>query len=249
LDEERDVLLDAHCHIDQFPNPASLAAACEEAGVTTVAVTNLPSHYRAGLPHVGRFRHVHLALGFHPLVAARHQPELQDFLWMVPEVAFVGEIGLDFSKEGLPTKAEQLAAFRSIVEACAGARKFITLHSRGAEDAVLSVLEEFAVPVAVFHWYSGPLPVLDRAIRQGFYFSVNPAMVRSKNGQGIIGRIPRDRILTETDGPYVKVGSQAAEPTDVRAVLEYLAKQWGTLVEEAERQVWENYERTVRVPQ
>ncbi len=242
------MLLDAHCHIDQFPDPPSLAAACEETGVTTVAVTNLPSHYRAGLPHVSGFRLVHLSLGFHPLVAARHQHELQEFLRVVPEVAFVGEIGLDFSREGLATKAEQLAAFRSIVRACAGERKFITLHSRGAEDAVLTVLEEFAVPGAVFHWYSGPLPLLDRASRQGFYFSVNPAMVRSKNGQRIIGRIPRDRILTETDGPYVKVGNRAAEPTDVRVVLEYLAKQWETSSGEAEGQVWENYQRIVRVP-
>jgi TatD DNase family protein len=101
----------------------------------------------------------------------------------------------------------------------------------------------------VFHWYSGPLPLLDRAIRQGFYFSVNPAMVRSKNGQGIIGRIPRDRILTETDGPYVKVGTRAAEPTDVRVVLEYLAKQWEISIGEAEGQVWENYQHTVHESQ
>jgi len=89
---------------------------------------------------------------------------------MLPKVDFVGEIGLDFSNEGLSTKAEQLAAFRTIVKALAETNKFVTLHSRGEADTVLDVLEEFGVNNAVFHWYSGALSVLDRAIERGFYF-------------------------------------------------------------------------------
>jgi TatD DNase family protein len=52
------MMLDAHCHIDQFPDSMTVAEDCERKGVTTVAVTNLPSHYRAGLEPVKRFRHV-----------------------------------------------------------------------------------------------------------------------------------------------------------------------------------------------
>lgn len=240
------VLIDAHCHIDRFPNPTSLAADCERERITTVAVTNLPSHYKMGVQHLIGFKYVKLALGFHPLVIGQHGCELEEFLRFLPDVAFVGEIGLDFSREGIETKAQQLKVFRLIAEAVSGSSKFITLHSRGAANDVLDVLEECGVRNAVFHWYSGTLSVLDRAIEKGFYFSVNPSMVDSKKGQGIIARIPRERTLTETDGPYVKVGGRPAEPRDVRGVVNSLASEWEVSVDEAAKQVFDNFRRIMR---
>lgn len=235
------MLIDAHCHIDQFPNPASIAARCERERLTTVAVTNLPSHYRQGVQHVKALQYVKLALGLHPLVVGQHHHELDAFLQMLPKVDFVGEIGLDFSNEGLSTKAEQLAAFRTIVKALAKTHKFVTLHSRGAPDIVLDVLEEFGVYNAVFHWYSGALSVLDHAIERGFYFSVNPSMVRSNKGRGIITRIPRERILTESDGPYAKIENRPTRPSDVRNVVEFLSKEWRITVDETSKRVFQNY--------
>jgi TatD DNase family protein len=128
-----------------------MAARCELERLITVAVTNLPSHYRQGVQHVKTLQYVKLALGFHPLVVGQHHHELDAFLQMLPKVSFVGEIGLDFSNKGLPTKAEQLAAFRIIAKGLAETHKFVTLHSRGAADTVLDVLEEFGVTNAVFH--------------------------------------------------------------------------------------------------
>jgi len=235
------VLLDAHCHVDRFPNPESIAAACERQRVTTVAVTNLPSHFKVGNQHVGGLQYVKLALGFHPLAVGKQHGELEEFLRLLPVAAFVGEIGLDYSKEGASTKREQLATFRAIAEALMGTQKFVTIHSRGAEDAVLDVLAEFQIQNPVLHWYSGTLAVLERAVEQGCFFSLNPAMIRSKKGQGIIARIPRARILTETDGPYVKIGSRSAEPSDVRGVVEFLAREWNVPLSEAIGQVFENF--------
>jgi TatD DNase family protein len=239
------LLLDAHCHIDRFPNPASIVAACEKECVTTVAVTNLPSHYKMGSPHVRGYRYVRLALGLHPLVVGKEYHELDEFLRILPQVVFVGEIGLDFSAEGLPTKSKQLSAFRAIAQALTGTRKFVTLHSRGAGEAVLDVLGQFSVKHAVFHWYSDTLTVLDQAIQQGFHFSVNPAMIRSEKGRGIIAHIPPERVLTETDGPYLQIGKRPAEPRDVRGVVEFLAKEWGITIELAAKQVLDNFQRIV----
>ncbi len=125
------MLLDAHCHIDQYRDPLSIAESCERLRIMTVAVTSLPSHYRLGTQHVEHLHHVTLALGFHPLVAAKHYHELDEFLRLAPSAAFIGEIGLDFSREGLASKSHQLTAFRCIAKAMAGNRKFISLHSRG----------------------------------------------------------------------------------------------------------------------
>ena len=67
----------------------------------------------------------------------------------------------------------------------------------------------------IFHWYSGPVDLIPAILAQGYYFSVNEAMCRSRNGQAIVEKIPRNRILTETDAPY-------NERTDINAVLSYL---------------------------
>jgi TatD DNase family protein len=235
------VLIDTHCHIDRFPNPGGVAARCEREKLITVAVTNLPSHYSQGVEHVKALQYVKLALGFHPLIVGQNYRELDTFLEMLPKVDFVGEIGLDFSNEGKSTKAQQLAAFRTIAKSLADTNKFVTLHSRGAADPVLSVLEEFSVTNAVFHWYSGSLRVLDRAIDRGFYFSVNPSMIHSNKGREIITRIPRHRVLTESDGPYAKIQNRPTQPSDVRNVVEFLSKEWGISMDETSKQIFQNY--------
>jgi TatD DNase family protein len=239
------VLIDTHCHIDRFSDPAAIAARCERERLITVAVTNLPSHYSQGVHHVKALQYVKLALGFHPLVVGQYHRELDAFLEMLPKVEFVGEIGLDFSNEGLSTKAQQLAAFRTIAKRLAETHKFVTLHSRGAADTVLAVLEEFSVTNAVFHWYTGPLGVLDRAIDRGFYFSVNPSMIHSNKGRGIITRIPRNRVLTESDGPYAKIQNRPTQPSDVSVVIEFLAKHWGIGTQDTINQVFETYSQLI----
>ena len=66
-------------------------------------------------------------------------------------------------------------------------------------------------------------------------------MVKSKNGQRIIDQVPKNRVMTETDGPYLRIGSRNVTPSDVASVLEYLSRVWGSAFDEAESQVAENF--------
>jgi TatD DNase family protein len=79
----------------------------------------------------------------------------------------------------------------------------------------------------ILHWFSGTLSELDQAVSGGLYFSVNPAMILSRSGQALIARIPRERMLTETDGPFVEVDGQPARPGSVALVIEHVANVWG----------------------
>jgi TatD DNase family protein len=65
---------------------------------------------------------------------------------------------------------------------------------------------------------------VERAARLGLYFSVNPAMVTSQKGRELVDAMPRDRLLTESDGPFVKLGPRPADPTSAPIVLNYLAR-------------------------
>lgn len=238
-------MLDSHCHLDRYEDAQAVAAEAARRGVFTIAVTNLPSHFRAGVPHVRRFAKVRLALGLHPLAAAEHAREISDFEALLSTTSFVGEVGLDYSKEGRETKARQLESFRHVARLVGQSPKVVSLHSRGAEDDLLGVLGEFQVKHAIFHWYSGTLKTLNEILAAGHLLSVNPAMTRSRKGQEIIAQVPRTQILSETDGPYVRVGRQAARPWDAALVEQHLAKVWNVPREQTRAQVWSNFMNVV----
>ncbi len=219
---------DTHCHLDLYEDPNAVAIVAERQHITTIAVTNLPSAYYEAKPHMGRFRHLKLAVGLHPLMALHHSPhEKSLFRRAVLETEFVGEVGLDFSKQGLATKAEQLVSFEYVLQLLQENIRFVTLHSRQAESAVLDLLKRYNVRPVIFHWYSGPLKVLDSIVEDGHYLSVNTAMTESKHGQSIITRLPYDRILTETDGPFIKFLGNPAQPPHVQNIHNYLSQLWG----------------------
>lgn len=236
-------MIDTHCHIDQFADPLAVARSAEKRAITTVAVTNLPSHYMLSLPHLRGFRHIHSALGLHPLAARSHHRELPDFLRLAPSARFVGEVGLDFSKAGEDTRDVQLASFRRIAECLSGGLHFVTVHSRGAETEVLEILSESGVGPVVFHWFTGSKPALRSLLSAGHYVSVNTAMIASRKWREIFADVPRDRVLTETDGPHAKCGMRPAEPADISRVIMWLSEQWQVQPGEAELTVLQTYER------
>lgn len=235
------MLIDTHCHVDRFPDPMAVVEECERQRVITVAVTQLPSHYQMAIRHIGEMQYVRPALGFHPLAVAGNEGELPLFLSLLPNVQFVGEVGLDLSREGVSSRSEQLRIFRAIAAELAGKRKFVTLHSRGAEEDVADILHENGVTECVFHWFSGGPKALKAVIEKKHFFSINTAMVTTQKGKSLLSLVPHDRILTETDGPYVKIGSRPAKPCDVKSVLCGIADAWGASVEDVEAQVTENF--------
>ncbi len=120
------------------------------------------------------------------------------------------------------------------------------MHSRRAERNVLDILIDNKIKKAVFHWYSGPLSLIDKMIDDGHYFSINPAMIKSKNGQKIIERIRPDRIITETDGPYVKIQGNPAQPGDVNLVISYLKEVWNIPIEEVKLKIRKNLDGIIQ---
>lgn len=238
-------MLDSHCHLDRYDNAQEIAAEASRRGVFVVAVTNLPAHFKAGLAHVRLWSGVRLALGLHPLAAEEHAREIEEFESCLSQSSFVGEIGLDFSRHGRDTAERQLQSFRRIAELLGRTPKFVSLHSRGAEREVLEILVEHRVIGAVFHWYSGSLAILENLLQAGHSLSVNPAMTVSAKGQEILRRLPRDRVLTESDGPHVRVGRVSARPWDVQIVEAYLAQVWGIPTGDVRAQIWANFRSLV----
>lgn len=196
------MIIDTHCHFDMMPNPEAYISAKEKAGDIVIGMTNLPSHFKMGFPHVKRYKHIRLALGLHPLLASENKNELPLFNCLLDQTSYIGEIGLDFSKEGLSTMEDQIYVLRKLLEKLEGRKKIISVHSRKAEKELFDLLCEYNINNVIFHWYSGPIDLIPSIISKGYYFSINEAMTISNNGRTIIKEIPRSRILTESDSPF-----------------------------------------------
>lgn len=196
------MIIDTHCHFDMMSQPEAYIRQKEQAGDIVIGMTNLPSHFEMGLPHVKRYKHIRLALGLHPLLASENKNELPLFDSLLDQTSYIGEIGLDFSKEGLSTKEDQISTLRKLLEKLEGRKKIISVHSRKAEKELFDLLCEYNINNVIFHWYSGPIDLIPSIISKGYYFSINEAMTISKNGRTIIKEIPRSRILTESDALF-----------------------------------------------
>jgi TatD DNase family protein len=218
---------DAHCHIDLYRDFQGVLAAIDKARVKTIAVTNTPSVFEMCERICAGNRFVYPALGLHPELAHQRERELPLMLGLLERVKFVGEVGLDFTTRDVTIRSVQVRVFEAVLAAArADGRKVLSIHSRQAAAEVVDLVGAQFPGTVILHWFSGSERTLIRAIENGYYFSVNVAMTNSARGRSVIPTVPRDRILTESDGPFVTVRDAPTYPTDVGLVVNYLAKVW-----------------------
>lgn len=235
--------VDTHCHLERYRDARAEVAAARAAGVVVVAVSELPSRFQR---EEVRYRNEHIvraAIGVHPLSATRATPaEMSLWRTLIDRTDYVGEIGLDGSEQGKSSLGQQRRVFEAILSHHAITSKVLTVHSRRAEAEVVESLAAVKAR-AILHWYSGSMKALHQALDAGLYFSINPAMLKSKSGQRVLAALPRDRVLTETDGPYTKRGARPSAPSDIPWLVSELAAIWSVERDEARHIVFENMSR------
>lgn len=233
---------DTHCHIDLYPDYKEVISEIRNEQIETVAVTNTPSVFKQCVAVTREVENIYPALGLHPELVAQRHKELGMLLELIGETRFIGEVGLDFTTSDEDIRKLQGKVFGSILEASAGyGDKIITVHSRRAAAETVSMIGKNYAGKVILHWYSGSQKVLREAISNGLYFSVNPSMVRSESGRKLIALMPVERILTETDGPFVQVGNEVAKPPHVKNVVEELALMWKKDASWVSEQLYKNY--------
>ena len=237
-------LVDAHFHLDLFPDPAAVARELEAAQIHTIAVTNTPSVFFHTFALAQGCRYLHPAVGLHPQLVAERAVELESMWPLLKQTRFVGEVGLDYVTKVESERRMQREVFAKILDRCAlFGDKIITVHSRRSAKDVIAAVDAGFPGTVILHWFSGTPSELDQAVTKGLYFSVNPAMTLSRYGQALIARIPRERTLTETDGPFVETEGRPCQPMEVSRVIDYLAGIWRVPSDTAREVVGENFAR------
>jgi len=238
-------LIDSHCHLDLYKDHAALISECDREAVATLAVTTTPKAWPRNRDMVSLSRHVRVALGLHPQLVSERASELALFHRYLAETKYVGEVGLDAGPRFYKSFDVQERVFVSILRACAEqGGKILSIHSVRSVAKILKHLECCLPPdrgYPILHWFTGTASEARRAATQGCYFSINIEMLRSHKHRAIISELPIDRLLTETDGPFVNVNGSPVRPRDVIHVVDQLAILRSVTTEEMARRIVTNF--------
>ena len=183
----------------------------------------------------------------HPQIVGTPHADMTLFEELLPIAGFIGEVGLDASPQYFKTFAQQEVVFTNILRLSVAANgRPMTVHGVRAFKRVLALIaahDPLGVNRYALHWFSGSVGEMRKGVRLNCYFSVNEAMIASVRGREIIAALPRDVVLTETDGPFIKRDDTAIVPSMVARVTAYLAQQWHITTQQAVDQVRTNFER------
>jgi TatD DNase family protein len=220
-------VIDTHAHLDMLDAPAEAVARARAAGVTRILTIGTQAAVELAAAHDD----VYAVVGIHPHSAAERAGEEHDLdglraLHAHPKVVAVGEIGLDHFRDYAPHDAQQ-RLFAAQLELARELRKPVVIHTRAADAPTLAELERFDGTV-VLHCFSSP-HLLPAALDRRWYVSF-AGNVTYKNATDLrlaASQVPLDRILAETDCPYLApqpVRGKANEPAYVVHTLETLAQ-------------------------
>lgn len=218
-------MIDFHCHLDLYPDALKLLSKVDRMSEFTFAVTTSPRAYLATSRVFRGYQNIHVGLGLHPEVAVQKSSEKSLLFELIKGAPLVGEIGLDGSPRFKDSLSLQADIFTGAVAECSrvGGR-LMSIHSRGAENRVLDILESHPqAGTPVLHWFTGTFKQAARAVEIGCWFSVGPAMLNSEKGRQLTSTIPLERVLPESDGPLAQWRGKALMPWDAAKVAELLA--------------------------
>ena len=241
--------VDFHCHVDLYEDHAAVIAECDRERVATLAVTTTPKAWPRNRELAARSAHVRIALGLHPQLVADRENELPLFERYLPDARYVGEIGLDAGPRFYRSFPAQERVFERVLSACAEqGGKILTVHSIRTTSKVLNHIER-SLPQdrgrVVLHWFTGTAAEAKRAVALGCYFSINAEMLRSPKHRNLVGSLPLDRLVTETDGPFVERDGRPLRPRDVSHAVGELAMVRNLSLESTEGAILQNLRRLV----
>jgi TatD DNase family protein len=251
------MLIDSHCHLDFSDFAAELDAVVERARAAGIARLVTISTRVARQPELlaitDRFADVYCSVGTHPHYAHEELDVTAADLvarTRAAKVVALGEAGLDYHYDTSPREA-QARGFRTHIAAARETGLPLIIHSRDADEDTAKILEEEsgkgAFP-AVLHCFTGGPDLARRAIALGHFISFT-GILTFKNSEAlraIAAELPADRILVETDAPYLAPGKfrgKRNEPAYVVETAKVLAETRGVLLEEIAQQTTANFFR------
>ena len=257
------MLIDSHCHLDNPQFDSDRDAVIERApaaGVdhmVAIGTGEGPPDLEAGVRLADRYPSFYATVGVHPHDASKASADtfgrLADLL-KHPRVIALGEIGLDYHYDHSPREVQR-EVFLEQMRIAQDARRPIVIHTREAWDDTLALLEQYWAPTGlagIMHCFSGTAAEAERCVALGFYLSFGGIVTfpKATELQEAARRAPADRILVETDAPYlapVPRRGKRNEPAFVLETARKLAELRGVTLEQIAATTSQNFTRFAEV--
>lgn len=251
------MLVDSHCHLD-FPDFAAerdaIVARAREQGVKRLVTISTKVHKFPDIRAIAEsYDDVFCSVGTHPHYADK-EPEITtaDLVKLTdhPKVVAIGEAGLDYFRNNSSVENQE-QGFRRHIAAARETRLPLVIHAREADDDVAHILEEETAKGTfpfVLHCFTGGPDLAKRGLALGGYISFSGVITFKKNEalRAVAASVPQDRILVETDAPYLAPEPHRGkrnEPAFVTNTARALAAARGTDFESVAKQTTENFFR------
>ena len=253
------MLFDTHAHMDDHAfdeDRAALLADLPNQGIRLLMNPgcSLASSYNTD--KLSReYDYIYAAVGSHPDVADEVNEEvLEEYRKLCklnPRIKAIGEIGLDYHYEDIPRDI-QLKAFRMQMELARELGLPVIVHERDAHEDGMKVVDEFPDVTGVFHCYSGSAEMAKELIKRGWYIGFTGVLTfkNARKAIEVASAIPLDRIVLETDCPYMSpepFRGKRNDPGKLYRMAEKLAEVRGLTVEEIHTITIENGKRLYRI--
>lgn len=251
------MLVDSHCHLDTYAEEEieAVVQRAIEAGVGRMVTIGVRVEQAAAVKALAeRFPQVWGTVGVHPQNAGEAPlPEVAELVALAdhPRIVGIGESGLDYFYDKAPVDVQQ-EGFRRHIRACQATGLPLAIHARDADDDIAAILSEEraaggAFP-ALLHCFSSTRALAEKVVADGGYVSLSGILTfpKSEELRSIVADLPEDRLLVETDSPYlapVPRRGKRNEPALVAHTAAVLAKVRGWEVEKAVDITTRNFDR------
>lgn len=256
---------DVHAHLTHprlRERVAEIVADCQAAGVSTILVNGLnPQDNEAARALAARYPAVRAAFGFYPVDAVLPQMRAlgvdypreghecssdEGLAWLrqhASDAFAIGEIGLDGHWVPEELWEEQEQVFRAAVEIALEADKAIVIHTRKRERRAFEILKEMGAERVDWHCFGGKVKLARQIAEHGHWLSIPANARRSESFTRMLETLPRERLLLETDCPYLSPDrARASTPADVAGTAAYAAELWQVEAQEVDAQMSANFE-------
>ncbi len=235
------MLIDVHSHADK-----KLLLKYEKAGIKVIVNSTTPETIKEVI-ELADNKSIFAAFGIFPLELANlPNKDFSETLKFIEKnsskCVALGEVGLDYSSPLDLDEIEKIeAGFRKFLKLAEKIKKPVIVHARAASKQVFEALEGFKGTV-VLHYFMGSKKLIRLGVEKGHYFTFNPRVLTLDQMRGMAELVPIDRMLLETDAPYV-----TDKISELKDVLKKLAKIKGISVAEAEKKIWSNSKKVFRI--
>ena len=246
-------MIDVHCHLEQPDYDKDREAVISRCRQLTAVISSCghPKHFNLTMQLVGKYPNfIFATASIHPIyVKEISKEQITEFFELIKKnresLVGIGETGLDFKiEEEFRKRQEEL--FLEFIELSKALRLPLVVHARAAFAEAIEILEQHAAKHVLIHFFTAR-KLLSKVIDNGWYISVNTTLLRSKNIIKIVRDMPIEKILTETDSPWLAVGNgikepseKRNEPTAIKLVVKKIAEIKKLPVAEVDRQTTEN---------